>query len=179
MFSGVIVFFMQTGFALLESGTVRFKNYQNILLKNMVDACIGAIVFWAFGFSAAFGSNEQGGFIGFNKYIFCMGLGDEESENHGFEFWFFQYAFACTAATIVSGSIAERTQLQVYVVFSAYMTGFVYPVIVAWTWGNGWLQQLGFKDFAGSGIVHLTGGISGLVGSLIVGPRIGKFKAIR
>jgi Amt family ammonium transporter len=149
------------------------------LLKNCIDACIGGIVWFAFGFSAAFGANKPGGFIGFSKYLFCIGLDDEENGNYGSEFLFFQFAFACNAATIVSGSIAERTQIQIYIIFSAFMTGFVYPVVVAWTWGNGWLTAMGFKDFAGSGVVHLTGGISGLVGAIIVGPRLGKFKAIR
>ena len=172
LFAGIIIFFMQTGFALLESGTVRFKNYQNIFFKNCITTSIGAVAWYTIGFAAAFGSENPGGFIGLQKYFFCIGFSR-------LEFWFFHFAFACTASTIVSGSISERTQIWVYVVFAALVTGFIYPVVVAWTWGEGWLHQMGFKDFAGSGVVHLTGGIAGLVGSAIVGPRLGKFKSIR
>ena len=169
LLAGVLVFFMQSGFALLESGTVRHKNYQNILLKNCMDACIGGLVWWAWGFGFAFG-DVNGGFIG-TKYFFGAGLG--ESGNYGN--WFFQFAFACTAATIVSGSLAERVNINCYLLFSFFMTGFIYPVVVAWTWGGGWLTEMGYSDFAGSGIVHLTGGISGLAGAIICGKRIGKF----
>ena len=179
LLAGVIVFFMQTGFALLEAGTVRFKNYQNILLKNCMDACIGGLVWWACGYAFAFG-DADGGFIG-TKYFFAAGDGMDYTA------WFFQFAFACTAATIVSGSLAERVQINTYLLFSFFMTGFIYPVVVAWTWGGGWLTSTsvdpvtkvesswGYQDFAGSGIVHLTGGVAGLVGAIIAGPRIGRF----
>lgn len=166
-----MVFFMQSGFALLESGSVRQKNFQNVLLKNCMDACIGGLVWWACGYAFAYG-DVDGGFIG-SKYFLGMGLED----GPGYVDWFFQFAFAATAATIVSGSLAERVNIYSYLVFSFFMTGFIYPVVVAWTWGSGWLYEMGYSDFAGSGIVHLTGGIAGLVGAIICGPRIGKFDA--
>ena len=140
-----------------------------------MDACIGAIVWWICGFAFAFGLQNDNTFIG-SKYFFAMGLGDDDAEL-GYGFWFFQYAFACTAATIVSGSLAERVNIPNYLLFSAFMTGFIYPVVVAWTWGGGFLTGWGFSDFAGSGVVHLTGGISGLAGAIICGPRLGKFDA--
>jgi Amt family ammonium transporter len=173
MTAGVIIFFMQSGFALLESGSVRFKNYQNILLKNCLDACVGGMVWWAFGFAFAFGLQGDNKFIG-STYFLGTNLENEGAPGYGF--WFFQFAFACTAATIVSGSLAERVNINNYILFSALMTGFIYPVVVAWTWGGGFLTSWGFSDFAGSGVVHLTGGISGLAGAVICGARIGKFQ---
>mmetsp|Transcript_40684 Transcript_40684/g.62060 ORF Transcript_40684/g.62060 Transcript_40684/m.62060 type:complete len:368 (+) Transcript_40684:40-1143(+) len=173
LMSGVVVFFMQTGFAFVESGSVREKNYMNVLLKNLIDACCGAMVWFFWGFGLAYG-NVNGGFMG-TKYF--AGLGLEEEGQYGN--WFFQYAFACSAATIVSGSVAERISINAYVIFSIWMTGVIYPIVVAWTWGQGWLYEAGFTDFAGSGIVHLTGGVSGLVAAIIVGPRLGKFRSIR
>ena len=172
MIAGVIAFFLQAGFALLESGSVRYKNYQNVLLKNCMDACIGGLVFWAWGFGLAYG-DVDGGFVG-TKHFFGSGMEGRFAE------WFFQYAsHVCTAATIVSGSLAERVQINNYLLFSFFITGFVYPVVVAWTWGGGWLSRMGFSDFAGSGIVHLTGGIAGLVGAKICGPRLGRFASVR
>jgi len=179
LIAGVLVFFMQAGFSLLEAGTVRFKNYQNILLKNIMDACIGGMVWWAWGFGLAYGGGN--GFIG-EKYFF--GIGFEEKENNGqYAEWFFQFAFAATAATIVSGSLSERVNIGNYLLFSFLMTGFIYPVVVAGTWSaDGWLvtgawnDGQGYEDFAGSGIVHLTGGVAGFVGAMILGPRIGMFE---
>lgn len=164
---------MQSGFALLESGSVRFKNYQNILLKNCLDACLGGMVWWAFGFAFAFGLQGDNKFIG-SKYFLGTNLENEDAPGYGF--WFFQFTFAATAATIVSGSLAERVNIHNYILFSGLMTGFIYPVVVAWTWGGGFLTGWGFSDFAGSGVVHLTGGISGLAGAIICGPRIGRFE---
>ena len=178
LIAGVLVFLMQSGFALLESGTVRFKNYQNILLKNCLDACIGGCVWWMWGYGLAYG--EGNGFIG-EKYFF--GIDFEKKENTDqYGNWFFQYAFACTAATIVSGSLSERVNIGNYLLFSFLMTGFIYPVVVAGTWaGDGWLVSgkwngdVGYTDFAGSGIVHLTGGVAGFVGAWIMGPRVGLY----
>lgn len=178
LIAGVVVFLMQSGFALLESGTVRFKNYQNVLLKNCLDACIGGIVWWAFGYGIAYG--EGNGFFG-EKFYF--GIGFEEKENNAqYGNWFFQFAFAATAATIVSGSLAERVNIGNYLLFSFLMTGFIYPVVVASTWAaDGWLVTgewnggVGYEDFAGSGIVHLTGGVAGFIGAWIIGPRIGLY----
>lgn len=175
MTAGVLVFFMNAGFALLESGTVRFKNFQNILLKNVMHALVGGLVWWGWGFAFAYG-NVDGGFIG-SKYFLGIGLG--ASDDFQFHNWWFQYAFAATAATIVSGSVAERVNVYCYILFAFIMIGFIYPVIVAWTWGAGWLFVRGFDDFAGSGIVHLTGGIAGLVGTIICGPRLGRFRDAR
>jgi len=169
LISGVLVFFMQSGFALLESGTVRFKNNQNILLKNCMDACIGGLIYWLVGFGFAYGA-EKGGFIG-SKYF----AGSDFEKDNKYGEWFFQYAFACTAATIVSGSLAERVNISNYLLFSLYMTGFVYPVVCCWTWGAGWLTEIGYVDFAGSGVVHLTGGVAGFMGAWIMGPRLGMF----
>ena len=138
-----------------------------------MDACIGGLIWWACGFGFAFG-NVSGGFIG-SKYFFAIGL-DDPNSSKGYADWFFQYAFACTAATIVSGSLAERVQISTYLVFSLFMTGIIYPVVVAWTWGEGWLSALGFSDFAGSGVVHLTGGVAGLVGAIMIKPRLGRFE---
>lgn len=136
-----------------------------------MDACIGGLIWWAVGYGLAYG-DVDGGFIG-KKYFFGIGM---EGQMGG---WFFQFAFACTAATIVSGSLAERVNINNYLLFSLMMTGFIYPVVVAWTWGGGWLSEMGFSDFAGSGVVHLTGGIAGLAGAAICGPRMGKFDKIR
>ena len=177
LIAGVLVFFMQSGFSLLEAGTVRFKNYQNVLLKNCMDACIGGLVWWAWGYAFAYG--EGNGFIG-TKYFFGIGFEDEGSAQYGG--WFFQYAFAATATTIVSGTLAERVNIGNYLLFSFMLTGFIYPVVVAGCWsGDGWLVSgewndgVGYQDFAGSGIVHLVGGVAGFVGAIIIGPRIGLY----
>ena len=174
MIAGVFVFSMSIGFAMLESGTVRFKNYQNVLLKNTIHSLIGGLVWWAWGFSFAYGGVD-GGFIGGNKYL----VGQDLREDRQFANWWFQYTFAITAATIVSGAVAERINVYCYILYAFLMIGFIYPVIVAWTWGGGWLDKLGYVDFAGSGIVHITGGIAGLVGAMVTGPRLGKFVDIR
>ena len=140
LIAGVIVFFMQSGFALLESGSVRYKNYQNILLKNCMDACIGGLVWWAWGYGLAFGNGvnkddpENNGFLG-RDYFFGINL----RKDYQYHAWLFQYAFACTAATIVSGSLAERVNINAYLLFSFFITGWIYPVVVHWHWGMGWL----------------------------------------
>ena len=175
---------MQAGFALVENGTVRSKNSRNILAKNMFDAAAGAVMFFLFGFGIAFGLKCRENcddpdnavarrFIGSQHFA---GTGFADSEDNKYTLWIFQYSFAATASTIVSGSLAERTKLPSYMLFSALMTGFIYPVVVAWTWGGGWLTQNGFHDFAGTGIVHMVGGVAGLVGALIIRPRYGKEK---
>jgi len=173
MSAGVLVFMMNCGFALLESGTVRFKNYQNILLKNVMHALVGGLIWWAWGYAFAYGNVDKG-FIG-TKYFVGQGMAEDKQ----YADWWFQYAFAATAATIVSGSVAERINIYCYIAFAFLMIGFIYPVIVAWTWGGGWLFARGFDDFAGSGIVHMTGGVAGLCGAIICGPRIGRFTDIR
>ena len=187
MCAGVLVFFMNAGFALLESGTVRFKNFQNIMLKNVFDALISGIIWFAWGFAFAYGDPKKiddgkgnniggNGFIG-TKYFFCIGIGKDGAATYAD--WWFQFAFAATAMTIVSGSLAERVNMYAYVFFALFLTGFVYPVVVAWTWGGGWLTDLGYYDFAGSGIVHMVGGVAGLTGAAIIGPRLGRFTDAR
>ena len=182
LIAGVFVFFMHTGFAFLESGAVRFKNYQNILLKNLLTVCIGGLVWFLWGYGLAYG--EGNGFIG-EKFFFGIGFEKPENNSH-YGGWFFQTAFACTAATIVSGSLAERVNVGAYLLFSFLMTGFIYPVIAASCWsGDGWLVSgewndgVGYEDFAGSGIVHLTGGVAGFIGAAIMGPRYGVFEDLK
>jgi len=179
--ASVLVFFMQTGFAMLCAGLVRAKNTKNILLKNVLDACAGALGFWSVGYALAYG--EAGGgnpYIG-NTYFFMTNW-----EGQSYQGWLFQFAFAATAATIVSGAVAERTKMAAYLCYSFALTAFVYPVVVHWVWSSaGWLSAFNAKplfgtgliDFAGCGVVHMTGGISALIGAKIVGPRIGRYDA--
>jgi len=164
------ILLMQAGFALVENGSVRAKNSKNILIKNMFDVCIGAILFWVAGYSIAFGKQPSGFAGGEAGLMAGVGFDRSKGADH-YAMWIFQFSFAATAATIVSGSLAERTKIPTYVVFSAFMTGWVYPVVVAWTWGKGWLFQRGFHDFAGTGIVHMVGGVAGFVGAAILRPR--------
>lgn len=181
MVSTAFILQMQLGFALIENGLVRNKNSKNILIKNLFDTCAGALAFWIMGFGWAFGHEEGGnGFIGTNTGMFASSDFAIEEKNY-YLTWIFQFSFAATSATIVSGSLAERTQLPAYLAFSTLMTGFIYPVVVGWCWGGGWLgdkneNAKGFHDFAGSGIVHMVGGISGFVGAWVIGPRHGKEK---
>ena len=160
----------------MENGSVRSKNSKNILIKNMFDVCIGAILFWIIGYSFAFGEKPSGFIGGDSVTIFGQGFDQARDKDH-YAIWIFQFSFAATASTIVSGSLAERTMLPTYIIFSALMTGFIYPTIVAWTWGEGWLFKLGFTDFAGCGIVHMTGGVAGFFGTMVLGPRIGTYPA--
>jgi Amt family ammonium transporter len=178
LLSGVLVIFMQAGFALVEAGLTRAKSVANIMAKNMMDFCFGAIAFFVVGFAIAFG----GGFDGIGKFIGGGGwfLGDG-AFTYGnltpFTFFVFQVAFAATAATIVSGAMAERTKFTSYLVYSVVISAVIYPVVVRWQWGGGWLYQLGtpFHDFAGSTLVHSVGGWAAMVGAFVLGPRIGKY----
>jgi len=186
----------QAGFALLEAGSVRQKNTKNILLKNLLDACIGAVIWWAFGMGAAFGDagSELGNvFIGTSTNgggaFFASGWGAPAAQNSGYVMadWFFQYCYAAAAATIVSGAVAERAQLAAYLIYTCVITGFIYPVVVHWVWCNNGFLAGGFTtnrgltvlggclDFAGSGVVHVTGGIAALCAAAIIQPRIGRF----
>ncbi len=179
--AGVLVFFMQAGFALVEAGLTRAKNVVNIFAKNMADAIVGILAFFATGYAFAFGGgNDLIGTEGF----FLSGLDvfgiAAEGELSVATFFFFQAVFAATAVTIASGAMAERTKFSAYLIFSAVMCAFIYPVVVHWTWGGGLIAQLDFdgavySDFAGSGIVHMTGGIAALMGAFFLGPRIGKY----
>jgi len=175
--AAALVFFMQAGFALLEAGFSRAKNAVNIIMKNVMDASAGALVFFAVGFGLMFGST-WGGVVGTDGF-FLTGVGDQP-ETWTYAFYFFQAVFAATAATIVSGAVAERIKFSGYLVFSVAITGVIYPVFGAWAWGglfngSGWLEGLGFIDFAGSTVVHSVGGWAALAGAIVVGPRVGKY----
>ena len=178
LIAAFLVFFMQAGFAMLEAGFVRSKNVANILMKNLLDVSAGAIAFYAVGWGLAYGlsGDATNGFVG-TGHFFLVGFDDWAS-------WIFQFAFAATAATIVSGAMAERTKFRAYLFYSVFITGFIYPVVVHWVWdGNGWLTAFtdnpigtnGYLDFAGSSVVHMVGGFAGLMGAIILGPRIGKY----
>ncbi|KAL3530877.1 hypothetical protein ACH5RR_010199 [Cinchona calisaya] len=183
LFSAYLVFLMQLGFAMLCAGSVRAKNAMNIMLTNVVDAVVGSISYYLFGFAFAFGAGSNSNpFIGTEFF----GLKDIPSSSYDYSFFLYQWAFAIAVAGITSGSIAERTQFSAYLIFSFFLTGFVYPIVVHWIWSSsGWLSPSsspllfgsGAIDFAGSGVVHLVGGIAGLWGSLIEGPRVGRFDA--
>ncbi len=167
-----LVMFMQPGFAMVEAGFTRSKNTANILMKNLMDFSIGSILYWVIGFTIMYG-DSIGGFIGKPDLFFMSeGFGDNYSD---YADLFFQTVFAATAATIVSGAMAERTEFKSYLIFSIVITVIIYPISGHWTWGGGWLSQLGFHDFAGSSIVHSVGAWVGLAGASIIGPRIGKY----
>ncbi len=162
-----LVFFMQAGFAIVEAGLTRAKNTGNILMKNLMDFCLGTIVFWVLGYGLMHG-NDIAGIIGVPTLGFITG---EYDMLH----LIFQTVFCATAATIVSGAMAERTKFSCYCIYSIVISLIVYPVSGHWIWGGGWLADLGFHDFAGSAAVHLVGGVSALIGAAILGPRIGKY----
>jgi ammonium transporter, Amt family len=165
--AAILVMFMQPGFALVEAGFTRAKNTANIVMKNFMDFAAGALVYWAIGFGLAYGGSTIGGLIGYGEFFF-------NNPDRSVE-WFFQVVFAATAATIVSGAMAERTKFSGYLIYTPFITGLIYPVVTHWTWGGGWLAELGYYDFAGSGIVHMVGGVAALAGVLVLGPRIGKY----
>ncbi|MBN2651164.1 MAG: ammonium transporter [Spirochaetales bacterium] len=167
----VLVFFMQAGFSMLELGLSRSKNAGNIIMKNLMDFCIGSLVFFFIGYGIMFGTSVFGLF-GKSKFFL---MGSDPSE---MSFWMFQVVFAATASTIVSGGVAERTKFVGYLIYSVVITGFIYPVIGHWIWGGGWLSRLGFYDFAGSGVVHLVGGLAALAGAVMIGPRKGKYTRV-
>ncbi|NQW60771.1 ammonium transporter [bacterium] len=179
LIAAVLVIFMQAGFALVEAGLTRGKNVANIFMKNLMDFAIGALLFFAVGYAIAFGGN----FTGIGRFLggdgwFLAGDGVFTYGNlDKFTFFTFQVAFAATAATIVSGAMAERTKFKSYVLFSAVISAIIYPIVVRWQWGGGWLFQLDtpFHDFAGSALVHMTGGVAAAVGAKLLGPRIGKY----
>lgn len=166
-----LVFFMQAGFAMVEAGFTRAKNAGNIIMKNLMDFCIGTAVFILFGYGIMNSSSYIGGFIGRPEYGMFT-----DFEGFNWSNFFFQLVFCATCATIVSGAMAERTKFSMYCLYSAIISIIVYPVEAGWTWNSqGWLAKLGFVDFAGSCVIHMVGGISALIGAAILGPRIGKF----
>lgn len=175
--AATLVLFMQAGFALVEAGFVRSKNVTNILMKNVLDACFGAMVYFAVGFGLAYGAAEAAtGFYGSGSFFM--------SGNTDYATFFFQFVFAATAATIVSGAMAERTKFSAYIVYTVFITGLIYPIVTHWIWdGNGFLTAfrddpmngVGVVDFAGSTVVHSVGGWAALVGAIMVGARKGRF----
>ena len=172
-----LVFFMQAGFALVETGFTRAKNAVNIIMKNVMDVSAGGLAFFLLGFGLMFGTSA-GGWIGTDGFLLGE-IGDYSTE-WSYTFFFFQAVFAATAATIVSGALAERTAFNSYLIFSVLITAFIYPVFGSWAWGSlfngsGWLEGLGFIDFAGSTVVHSVGGWAALAGAMVVGPRAGKY----
>ncbi|WP_376790721.1 ammonium transporter [Thermoflexus sp.] len=189
LIAAFLVFFMQAGFAMVEAGFARSKNVVAVLTKNLMDALIGGLAFWAFGFALMFGGSglapglERGTpWIGTSGF-FLTGLAYNDQTA---ALWFFQMVFAATAATIVSGAMAERTKTTAYLAYSFLISALIYPIYGHWVWGGGWLGDLsaylpflgegvGAKDFAGSGVVHAVGGFVALVGAAMVGPRVGKF----
>lgn len=167
----ILVFFMQAGFAMVESGLTRAKNAGNIIMKNLMDFCIGTVVFMLLGYGIMNSESYFFGLIGLPEYQLFTGFYTFDWSN-----FFFQLVFCATAATIVSGAMAERTKFSSYCIYSAVISAVVYPIEAGWVWnGQGWLAQLGFIDFAGSCVIHMVGGISGLIGAILLGPRIGKY----
>ena len=175
LFAAVLVFFMQTGFALVEAGFSRTKNTTNNLYKNLMDFSMGSIAFWLIGYGIMYGAGN--GFFGeleiFSKVNHALELGIPNSA-----FFIFQLVFAATAATIVSGAMAERTKFKAYLLYSVAISALIYPISGHWVWGGGWLSQLSipFHDFAGSTVVHSMGGWLAFIGAAFLGPRIGKYK---
>jgi Amt family ammonium transporter len=167
-----LVFFMQAGFSLVEAGFTRSKNTINILFKNVADFLIATIAYWAIGYALMFGEGSP--FIGMTGF-FLTGLESDTAGIPTMAVWIFQLVFAGTAATIVSGAMAERTKIQAYLIYTVVLTVLIYPIFGHWVWGGGWLTELGFLDFAGSTVVHSVGGWAALVGAILVGPRLGKF----
>ncbi|MBS6765752.1 MAG: ammonium transporter [Clostridium sp.] len=177
MLGAFLVYFMQAGFAMCEAGFTRAKNTGNILMKNMMDFVLGSLFFFIFGFAIMHGT-DWNGIIGIRGFFNPVSLADADGLMNGLPvgvFMIFHTVFCATAATIVSGSMAERTKFAAYLAYSAAISIFIYPVSGHWIWGGGWLTELGFHDFAGSAAVHMVGGICALVGAKILGPRIGKY----
>jgi len=175
-----LVFFMQAGFALVESGFTRAKNACNIIMKNLMDFSIGSLSFWLVGFGLMFGATN--GLFGTTNFLYdaYAGEGAASTQNFNWAFLIFQTVFCATAATIVSGAMAERTKFSSYLIYTVGITVIVYPIFGSWAWGGlfdggGWLEGMGFLDFAGSTVVHSIGGWAALAGAIVLGPRIGKY----
>jgi Amt family ammonium transporter len=176
--AAVLVLFMQAGFAMVEAGFNSSKNTINILFKNLMDVSVGALLYWLFGYGIMYGADITGGAgilawggFGISTVGDAAGPGVLNPQAD----WLFQVAFAATAATIVSGAVAGRMQFRAYIIYSIIISAFIYPVSGFWKWGGGWLDALGFYDFAGSLVVHSVGGFAGLAGAILLGPRIGRF----
>ena len=170
LIGAAIVFFMQCGFAMVETGFTRAKNAGNIIMKNLMDFCIGAIVYMLLGAGLLLGEDALAGLIGIPNYGYITNFA-----TYDWSSFVFNLVFCATAATIVSGSMAERTKFASYCIYSAIISLVIYPIEAHWVWGGGWLSKLGFIDFAGSAAIHMVGGISALIGAIMVGPRLGKY----
>jgi len=166
-----LVFFMQAGFGMVESGFIRSKNTCNILTKNFMDFCMASLGFFIVGYAIMFGTGND--FMGY-KGFFLFGA-ESGSDVPLFAFWLFQAAFCGAAATIVAGGMAERMKFKAYLIYSLLISALIYPIVGHWVWGGGWLASLNFADFAGSTVVHTTGGIAALVGTIMLKPRFGRF----
>ena len=181
--SAVLVLFMQAGFAALESGMSPVNNTVNIMFKNFTDLCVGVLLFYFVGYSIMYGADASGGLGLFGWSGFGIGTELTQAPGPGVLHpqvdWLFQVAFAATAATIVSGAVVGRMQFRAYVVYSLFITAIIYPISGFWKWGGGWLDQLGFYDFAGSIVVHAVGGFAALAAAIVLGPRIGRFREDR
>jgi Amt family ammonium transporter len=181
LMAAFFVFFMQAGFGMVEAGFIRSKNTCNILTKNFVDYCSASIMFFLVGYAFMFGSGN--GFIGWDG--FALGGGAAGADGSAsvadnlpiWAFWLFQAAFCGAAATIVAGGMAGRMKFPAYLLYTVVISGLVYPIVGHWIWGGGWLSEMGFHDFAGSTVVHATGGCAALVGTILLGPRLGKYRA--
>ncbi|MDZ4768477.1 MAG: ammonium transporter [Chloroflexota bacterium] len=176
LLTGFLVFFMQLGFAILETGMIRQTAAVNALLENFLEACIGAVVWWLVGFGLAFGVDNGSGLFG--TTLFAPGIETADVIYYGnisvLTMFFFQFAFAATASTITTGAMAERTDFIGHLIYTVIITAVIYPIVVHWVWGGGWLFQNGFFDFAGSNVVHTVGGTIALIGAAMLGPRKGK-----
>lgn len=172
LIAAFLVFFMQPGFAMLEAGFTRVKNTANILMKNLMDFCMASIGYWAVGYALMYGAGNL--FAG-GTFFFLNGISETTSGIPTMAFWFFQLAFCGVAATIVAGAMAERTKFQSYLIYSLVISVVIYPIVGHWVWGGGWLAEMGYLDFAGSSVVHSVGGLVGLIGTVILGSRLGKY----
>ena len=171
LLGAVLVFFMQCGFAMVETGFTRAKNAGNIIMKNLMDFCIGTVVFFVLGYGIMNSENYFFGLIGRPEYQMFTDFANFDWSN-----FFFQLVFCATAATIVSGAMAERTKFSTYCIYSAVISAIVYPIEAGWVWNSaGWLAKLGYVDFAGSSVIHMVGGIASVIGATMLGPRIGKY----
>ena len=177
LITAFLVFWMQAGFAFVEAGLTRSKNTTNILFKNLIDFVFATLAFWAFGYAFMYGTTAAG-WIGTTAFFVDPTIGDVVGIPV-LAFWFFQLVFAGTAATIVSGAMAERTKFSAYLIYSFFISAIIYPIAGHWIWGGGWLWTLpfgaGFRDFAGSTVVHSIGGWLALIGAIVLGPRLGRF----
>ena len=172
--SAGFIFLMQAGFALIEAGAVRTKNRHTMLIKNLFNGVIASIFFWLFGYGFGFGAPSY--FVGHDNYYYAS-WGFESLQDDNYLYWVIQFAYCMVTVSIYQGALAERTQIWASLLFTAMLAGFVYPVILAWTWGHGWLNNKGYHDFAGTGIIHLVGGVAGFWGAWICGERRAKVLA--